>query len=870
MSKPAITPPRSAFIRLRQAAPVLLGALLFAAGVYALVRLLKPVHAADIVAQMKAMPFTSLLGAFGATALGYVALVGYDWSALRYLGKKLPARIVAMGGFLGYSFGNTIGVSIISGGAVRYRIYSAFGLNAFEVATVSTFVALAFGIGITVVGLGALAFHPNALETLLPWAPGSTRLLAAAGVLATVGVMTWLSISSKSLKIRHFELRAPSPAILLGQLGFTITDTVMAALTLYILLPVGAPDFITLLAIFAAASMVGVLSHVPGGVGVFEGIILAGMPANVPLDQVVAALVLFRIIYYLIPFVLALIFVAINEARLAGGLVTRILGDVPEQMKPVAKMVNSVAPSVTGIAAFGLGVFLVAMALIPSARPNGIDPNDLLAAIVLEGGAMLSSGLGVTLILLSHGLIRRISSAFWLTETALLAGAVASLLNGLDIESAVLLIAAATILWPFRPEFYRSAKLTQGIFSLRWFALIFLITAGVVGFFFFIHEATPYSTEIWTQFSGAATTPRALRAALLASALLTFVAIYFALRPSSAHSRLPDDSALDLAREILLAQDNPEACLALSGDKSLLFSDAEDAFIMYARQGHSWVAFSDPVGPDSAIRDLIWAFYEGAYAANCRPVFYEVTEKYLPALIETGFTLHKMGEEAVVPLTGFSLTGKKFKSMRAAHNKALKSGLEFELHMPPYSHTFIAELKVISDAWLGSKKGQEKGFSVGKFNAQYLNNFPLATVRRNGQLLAFANTIQTKTDNLVSVDLMRYFPSEASGMIEFLFINLIEHYRDQGVREFSLGMAPLAGLEARHGLRIWNRFGGLLFRHGGAFYNFEGLRNFKQKFHPEWRARFVAVPGGTMPLVVLKDVAILIAGSPAGLIRKKH
>ncbi len=868
MSEPARVPVKTIFSRLRKAAPVLLGALLFAVGVYALVRLLRPVHAADIMAQMKAMPLGSLLGAFGATALGYVALVGYDWSALRYLGKKLPARIVAMGGFLGYSFGNTIGVSIISGGAVRYRIYSAYGLNAFEVATVSTFVALAFGIGITIVGLGALAYHPLALGTLLPWSASTTRLLAIGGSAATIAVMAWLSVSGKSLKIKRFELRAPSPAILLGQLGFTIADTVMAALTLYILLPAGAPDFITILAIFSAAAMAGVLSHVPGGVGVFEGVILAGMPATVSLDEVVAALVLYRIIYYLIPFMLALIFVAINEARLAGGLVTRLLGDVPEQMKPVAKMVNSVAPTITGVAAFGLGVFLVAIALIPTARPHEIDPSDLLAAILLEGGALLSSGLGVTLILLSHGLVRRISGAFWLMEITLMAGAIASLLNGLDIESALLLIIAATILWPFRPEFYRSAKLTHGVFSLSWFALIFLIAAGVAGFFFFIHEATPYSTEIWTQFSAAATTPRALRAALLASALLTFVAIYLALQPSRAHSRRPDESALELAREILLKQGNPEACLALSGDKSLFFTDAEDAFIMYARQGRSWVAMADPVGPDSTIRDLIWAFYDDAYAANCRPVFYEVTEKYLPELVETGFTLHKMGEEAVVSLPGFALAGKKFKSMRAAHNKALKSGLEFTLHTPPYSEGFIAELQGVSDAWLGDKKGQEKGFSVGRFSATYLNHFPIATVRRAGEVVAFANVMQAKNEGRISVDLMRYLPDEASGMIEFLFINLMEYYRDQGAQEFSLGMAPLAGLEARHGLRIWSRFGGLLFRHGGMFYNFEGLRSFKQKFQPEWRPRFVAVPGGTLPLAALKDVAILISGGPVGLIRK--
>jgi len=856
------------FSKLRHIAPILLGITLFAMGAYALHRLLKPVNMADVMQQIRITPWGTLVAAFGATALGYIALIGYDWSALRYLGKKLPARIVAMGGFLGYSFGNTIGISIISGGAVRYRIYSAFGLNAFEVASVSTFVALAFGVGITVIGLGALAYHPYALEAVLPWDPSLTRLVSGAGATAIIGVLGWLSVTGKTLSMRKYVITAPSPGILLGQLAFTLVDTAMAALTLYVLLPAGAPDFITFLAIFSAAAMAGVLSHVPGGVGVFESVIIASMPGGAPLERVAAALLLYRLIYYLVPFALALVFVALNEARLAGGLITRLLGDVSDQMRPVLKTVTSIAPSVTGTSTLGLGAYLLLMALLPAARPDEIDPNDLLAAVLLEGGALMSAALGIILILLSQGLIRRISGAFWLTEIALLAGAGASLLNGLDIESAILLIVSAAILWPFKREFYRSAQITQGLLSPGWFALIAGIVIGVGTLFFFMHEATPYSNELWTQFSSTSNTPRALRAALLASAILTFVTIYLALQPARAHSRAADSNALDLAAQIIATQDDPEACLALSGDKDLFFTDAEDAFIMYAKQGRSWVSYSDPVGPKDAIRDLAWSFLDEAYAANCRPVFYEVSEKYLPLWVEMGLTLHKMGEEAVVNLPDFSLAGAKFKKMRAAHNKALKSGMEFKVLNPPHSPALINELKTVSDLWLGDKSGREKGFSVGRFSAHYLKYFPISIVHHDGRIMAFANIMRPDNGPEISVDLMRYLPDRASGMMEFMFIELMLYYRDLGAQRFNLGMAPLAGLEARRGTRLWTRFGALLFRHGGSFYNFEGLRAFKQKFQPEWRARYMAIPGNTLPLVAIKDVALLISGNPANLLKK--
>ena len=120
----------------------------------------------------------------------------------------------------------------------------------------------------------------------------------------------------------------------------------------------------------------------------------------------------------------------------------------------------------------------------------------------------------------------------------------------------------------------------------------------------------------------------------------------------------------------------------------------------------------------------------------------------------------------------------------------------------------------------------------------------------------------------IAIDLMRYRPEQASGVMEFLFLALIEHYRLKGAREFSLGIAPLAGLSERRTAAIWDRFGQLMFRHGGAFYNFAGLRGFKQKFRPEWQPRYIALPPSVSPMVAMTDVALLIAGGARGILRK--
>lgn len=863
------SPARPMVRRLRALFPLVLAVLLFVLGLIAMRHLLHGTDPREIFLMARATPWRTLLWAILATCGGYVALVLYDRIALSYLERPVPLRGVILGGFLGYAIGNTVGVSVVSGGAVRYRVYSAFGLSALEVAALSTFVAVATGVGVTAVGLFFLAIDPTALGRLVPLPPQTVRWLALAVILVSVVVSGTLALRRSSITLRGIEISAPRVSILSAQALTTFVDTSFAALALWVLLPAGAPHFVTFLPIFAVAMMAGVVSHVPGGIGVFESVILAAMPPDLPLADVAAALLMFRGIYYLLPFALAVILLALNEARLAGGLVSRILGDVPAPLRPVFDGLRGLIPMLVGTVSLALGGYMMLAALMPAVRPPAIDTKDLFGAILLEGGAALSAMIGVLLLLLSQGLVRRISGSFWLLEAGLIAGVVASLLNDLDLESSALLLVVALVLWPFRREFHRTAKLTRGVLSPIWFALVLGIVLSCVAFFLLMHQSTPWSGALWTEFTVRSGTPRALRAGLLATALLLLGLVWIALQPVRARTVPPDAAALQKARVIVAAQDRPEACLALAGDKALFMSEADDAFIAYAVQGKSWIAQGDPVGPAERVRNLVWEFVDAARAGNCRPAFYSVSDRYLGVLVEIGFALHKLGEEAVVPLPQFSLAGARFKSMRSAYNKALKSGLVLKVHQPPHAAALLADLKVVSDAWLSGKSGSEKGFSVGRFEKAFLNEGPIATVRRDGRLLAFATLQQPGQGPHLAVDLMRYLPEEARGMMEFLFLGLIEHYRDVGAQTLSLGVAPLAGIEVRSGSRLWSRIGAMVFRHGGAFYNFQGLRAFKEKFQPEWQPRFLAVAGGASPLLVLKDAAVLIAGGVQGLAPRK-
>ena len=851
--------------------PYALAIALFTLGLYAVLHLLADVKLSDVIAQVRSTPVLILVLAHLTTLAGYLFLVGYDWSALRYIGKPLALPVTVTGGLMAYAFGNTIGLSAVSGGAVRYRIYSGQGLDAYDVAAVSTFAAVSYGVAATVVGLGALAFYPDLLGSLAPFSPPEMRWLAIGLILALTLPLVVAGARKGSLRLGRFTVRAPSLPVLLGQALFSLGDITFAALTLYLLLPVGDIGFSAFLGIFATATMAGILSHVPGGVGVFETVVLAALPGSVPIETAAAALLMFRIIYYIVPFVLALVVLALYEAlvvvRSASGRQPLFrLGRRMAEMAPTLGAISPMAPVVLSVMIFGSGLWMSFAALIPSTTEAGEALERVFPLVLLEGGALMSSVLGAVLIVLALGVARRSLGAYWLALGAMAVGIVVAMIHAFDIESVITLGIAMLILLPFRREFHRRTSLVHGALSPVWFVLVLGLILSVGFVLVFAHKGTPYSSELWWQFATDQQAPRALRAGLVLALLIAVAALTLLLRVPRLHPVPPTDAELAQAARIVASQSNPDAALSLTGDKSLLFSDDGRGFVMFGVHGRSWIALGGPVGPAGIGPELGWAFCDAARRAGARPVFYEVGEGDLPLMLDLGLSLHKLGERGVVDLRSFSLEGAAHKKLRSAHAKAARDGLTLEIVQPPHAPALIAELRQISDEWLAAKKTREKRFSVGRFDPDWMQRWPVALVRHQGRIVGFANLMLTECQSEATVDLMRHRTDAPSGVMDFLFTDLMLRMKALGTARFSMGMAPLSGLESRKGVRLWNRFGAAIFQHGGHFYNFSGLRAFKAKFDPHWEPRYLAVPSSRPPMVPLADAAMLIAGGTRGVV----
>jgi len=410
-----------------------------------------------------------------------------------------------------------------------------------------------------------------------------------------------------------------------------------------------------------------------------------------------------------------------------------------------------------------------------------------------------------------------------------------------------------------RRSFYRPTAILDERFTPAWVASVTGVIVLAVWIGLVSHRHLRYPRELWWTFAFDANAPRMLRASLTVVVLGVGYVLLNLLRPARRAPAVAGPDELARARALIEQGDQTLANAALTGDKRLLFSDADDAFLMYQTARRSWIALGDPVGSPRGAEELVWRLREMSDHHGVDTVFYQASRGCLGLYVDLGLAPLKFGEEARVPLADFSLEGARA-DLREAHRRAQRDGASFEVVPAERVTALLPLLQPISDAWLASKSTAEKRFSVGAFSPQYLRQFPLALLRAGGAPVAFANLWTTGTRAELSVDLMRFDPRAPRSTMDYLFIELMLWGQREGYRWFNLGMAPLAGLESHPLAPAWHRVGNFVFPHGEHFYNFEGLRRYKAKFDPVWEPRYLVARGGIALPRVLVDISVLIAG----------
>jgi phosphatidylglycerol lysyltransferase len=838
----------------------LLGIALFGLALLWLHHLLGQYRWADILEHVHAIPTAKVLRAAVLTCAGYVCLTLYDTLAVHFAGARAPYPRIALISFMAYAIGHNVGFNTFSGGAVRYRAYSALGLSAKQIATIIAFGTLTFFLGagfllglslLSNAGMSGSILHVHAWLAIL----GGSLLLSG------VATYLWLVFSRHApLRVGRLEIPVPKPRVAFSQLGISCVDLLCAAGVLYVLLPPQASiSFAGFAGVYLIALLAGAVSNVPGGIGVFEFVLLLLLPA-VPQGRLLGALVAFRAIYYFAPFGIALVLLGVHEVWVHRAPAVRLV-------RLVRAFLIAVTPQAIAIAVFVAGAVLLFSGATPGVGERLTLLRDVVPLPVLELSHLLGSAVGVGLLVIAHGLYRRLHTAWWLTIWLLCAGILLSLLRGFDYEEACVLAAVAILLTSARGRFRRRASLIEQQYSGPWIVAFFLVFGAAGWLVLFAYRHVPYDNELWWQFAFSASAPRSLRALLFAAVIAAAYSLWRVLRPAPARFSAPRAEDLERVAALIDSGEDATANLALLGDKNLLFNADRTACIMFQASGNSWVAMGDPIGPAELGEALAWEFLEDCDGMAVSPVFYQVSPQRLPLYIDLGLTLSKLGEEARVPLEAFSLDGAARADLRHAHRRAIRDGAGFEMISREQLEAMLPELRAVSDAWLAAKNTGEKRFSLGFFDERYVAHFDVGVVRHDGAVVAFANLWRGGLAEL-SVDLMRYTGAAPKGIVDFMLIECMLWGKAQGFKWFNLGMAPLSGLEEHALAPAWHKLGRMVQRYGETFYNFEGLRKYKQKFNPVWRPRYLAAPDGLAMAGALLDVTALISGGVRNVLRK--
>ena len=836
-------------------------AILLVAALYALNRIIGDLSVDDVFASLAGTEGWRVPAAIVLTIASYAALVLYDVLALRQLDRKLPASEIVSTSFTAFSIGYNLGLVFVSAGALRLRPYTAAGLSTLEVAGVMAFGTLTFILGAWTILTFALLFEPAASASVLRLPIASAQPI---GAILLLGLSAYLLISAggpRVLTLFGKSWRLPGLRMTLAQIGVAVVDLFLAAAALLVLLPAVHVSLLAFVGLYVVAITAGLGSSVPGGIGVFETILIILIP-ELPPNALVGPLLLYRIVYFVLPFAVALAWLGAREIRSGRGW-------LPGTLATLRWWVEWLGPQLLAAAVFMVGTILLLSGATPGLDRRMATLADAIPEPVLELSHLAGSTIGLGLLIVARGLYRRVDAAWWVTLVLCAGGIVAELLKGIDYEEATLLLLIMIALWGSRRRFTRRAPLFERRFSTLWFIGIAFVLGLAIWLGLAAYRDVPYEHDLWWEFAFESDAPRWLRASLVTVLIVAGLSLWqLAGRSSRLAATQPAAEDLERAAACIASSRDTVSNLALLGDKQLLFSKPGDAFIMFQRSGRSFVALGDPVGNPERHAALAWRFRELCDLNDALPVFYEVSSEKLPLYLDLGLALIKLGEEARVNLATFTLEGPQRAELRTANRKGQREGLEFAVAAPEEVVALMPQLQEVSDQWLSAKATAEKGFSVGSFDPDYIRRFPCAIVRRGGEIVAFANLWHASDKSELTVDLMRYSFKAPKGVMDYLFVEIILYGKKEGYAWFNLGMAPLSGLE-RHPLApFWHKLGLLVHRYGEPFYNFEGLRKYKEKFNPVWRPRYLVSPGGLALPRVLLDVSSLIAGGVKGVVWK--
>lgn len=618
-----------------------------------------------------------------------------------------------------------------------------------------------------------------------------------------------------------------------GKLMLNAVVTVSAQMILFLIIGIIINvqlSWLNILIVFVIASTIALISMAPGTWGAFEvAVLLLISLLGVSRVDGVIWLILYRVTFNLVPLLSAL-----------GLLFFRLSKQINNNFRGVPHYVaQAVVHRLVTIALYLSGILLVLSGTMPQIveRIPLFNQLRLWPITYALANQLPSILLGFLILMNARGVANRVARAYQSTIIVLSLTVVYVLffyrhLLPLILIGLVLMAVIFSKKTLYRSQFIHAWE-EQTVDGVIWGALI----AGylMLGFMHvpsihrhFIHVGHLPSIHWWW----------------LGAVTIAIVAISVWLLAQFLHAKQrPLGTEFDEMRvqEVLSLGDNHYTSLIFLGDKRLYFYQIKEHDVVglqFRLVNNKAMVMGDPFGESRYFAEAMQAFVEEADRLGYVPVFYEVSERVAMLAHEFGYDFFKLGEEAHVNLADFSTAGKKMQNIRSEMNQAGRAGFEFKVLTPPFSPEVIAQMQTISDEWLAGR--DEKGYSLGFFDPNYLQRGEVAILEKDDRIEAFASLVVSHTEKQMAVDLMRFTASAPNGVMDVLFVNAFKYAKSQNYETFNLGMSPLANVGLHRQSFGRERLANLVYQFGSKVYSFEGLHHYKNKFSPTWQAMYIA------------------------------
>jgi phosphatidylglycerol lysyltransferase len=489
---------------------------LFAVSLLVMQHILTQYKVSDILASLHQIGLAYVGASLALTVLGYGALVGYDYLSLRIAGHPISIRRMWSASFISHAVQNSAPVSILAGGGLRYRLFSRLGVTGGETAAVVAANLVTFVIGLFAVAGLSFVIAPVPIPASFHLPIHSLQPLGFVFIALVIVAIIVSEIGGK-FTLWRWKIELPEGGVLRSQLAVSVADWLLSSTALYVLMIAGGPvSYPKFLSGFLLAQIVTQVIPLPGGVGVFEAAILLLRPSGLGAPLATAALLLYRVIYYLVPLFAATAVLAVESSQKSRS-----------QTSAAVRVARDVAPHLFAVLTFIAGAALLAFDTLPG-RAHGFKwLGDVLQLALVEGSRFIGSLVGTGLLLLAFGLERRLRSAFHLTIGLLLLGIPTALVRTMDVTTAAVLTVLMLLLLVARGEFHRKIPFSAEPINAGWTAATLVAIAGIAWLGIVLQMHGEYSSSLWWKFALDDNAPGSLRVAL--GALLTLV-VYAAAR----------------------------------------------------------------------------------------------------------------------------------------------------------------------------------------------------------------------------------------------------------------------------------------------------------------------------------------------------